>query len=141
EDDVARIAATAAAAPASVALEDETTSLRQLSLPTYYSAAMAALFLFLSAQMGLISVFYERTLGTLRRILAGPVSPNAILAGKLLGGFLQAVVAMTVLVVATTLLIQAHWGPPLGVALIVVAGILAAIGISTFVVSFFHTAE
>jgi len=102
---------------------------------------MAALFLFLTAQMGLISVFYERTLGTLRRILAGPVSPSSVLAGKLLGGFLQAVVAMAVLVVATTVLIKADWGPPLGVALMVVAGILAAIGISTFVVSFFHTAE
>ncbi len=48
---------------------------------------------------------------------------------------------MAVLVVATTVLIKADWGPPLGVALMVVAGILAAIGISTFVVSFFHTAE
>jgi ABC-2 type transport system permease protein len=102
---------------------------------------MAALFLFLSAQMGLISVFYERTLGTLRRILAGPVSPNAVLGGKLLGGFAQAAVAMAVLVVATTVLINAEWGPPLGVALMVLAAILAAIGISTFVVSFFHTAE
>ena len=141
EDDIARIAATAASAPPSVVLTDETAHLRQLDLPTYYSAAMAALFLFLTAQMGLISVFYERTLGTLRRILAGPVSPNSVLAGKLLGGFLQAVVAMAVLVVATTVLIKADWGPPLGVALMVVAGILAAIGISTFVVSFFHTAE
>ena len=141
EDDIARIAATAASAPPSVVLTDETAQLRQLDLPTYYSAAMAALFLFLTAQMGLISVFYERTLGTLRRILAGPVSPNSVLAGKLLGGFLQAVVAMAVLVVATTVLIKADWGPPLGVALMVLAGILAAIGISTFVVSFFHTAE
>src|SRR4029078_4300436 len=98
-----------------------------------YSAAMAALFLFLTAQMGLISVLYERTLGTFRRCRAGPVSPTAILAGKLLGGFLQAVVAMAVLVVATTVLIKADWGPPLGVALMVVAGILAAIGVSRLV--------
>jgi ABC-2 type transport system permease protein len=141
EADITRIAGEAAAATPAIALVDQTADLRQLSLPTYYSAAMAALFLFLTAQMGLVSVFWERDRGTLRRILASPLRASDVLWGKLLGGFLQAVVSMTVLVVATTVLIKADWGPPLGVAIMVLAGILAATGISTLVVSFFHTAE
>ena len=138
---ITRIAGEAAAAPPAIAIVDQTADLRQLSLPTYYSAAMAALFLFLTAQMGLVSVFWERDRGTLRRILAGPLRPSDVLWGKLLGGFLQAVISMVVLVLATTVLIKADWGPPLGVAIMVLAGILAATGISTLVVSFFHTAE
>jgi ABC-2 type transport system permease protein len=140
-DDVTRIATAATSAPPALTLVDQTSDVRQLSLPTYYSAAMAALFLFLTAQMGLVSIFTERDRGTLRRILAGPLRPSQVLWGKLLGGFLQAVIAMAVLIVATTALIEADWGPPLGVAIMVVAGILAAMGISTLVVSFFHTAE
>jgi ABC-2 type transport system permease protein len=141
EADITRIAGVAAAAPPAVSLVDRTAELRQLSLPTYYSASMAALFLFLTAQMGLVSIFHERDRGTLRRILASPLRPSDVLGGKLLGGFLQALISMAVLVIATTALIKADWGPPLGVAIMVVAAILAATGISTLVVSFFHTGE
>ena len=77
---------------------------------------MAILFLFFSAQMGLVSLFEERRHGTLARILAGPVRRGPCWR-QALGGFVQALLAMTILVVATTLLIGADWGPPLGVAL------------------------
>jgi ABC-2 type transport system permease protein len=136
-----RVAGAATAAPAPVRLVDDTTDLRQLSLATYFSASMAILFLFFSAQTGLVSLFEERRRGTLGRILAGPVRPWTVLAGKTLGSFVQAAVAMTVLVVATTLLIGAAWGPPLGVALVVAGGITAAIGISALVISFMPTVE
>ena len=48
---------------------------------------------------------------------------------------------MTILVIATTALIRADWGPPVGVAAMVVGGIVAAIGISSLVISFARTAE
>ena len=48
---------------------------------------------------------------------------------------------MTVLVIATTLLIGAAWGPPVGVVLMVGGAITAAIGISALVISFTRTAE
>ena len=136
-----RIAGAVAAAVPPVALVDVEASLRQLSLPTYFSASMAILFLFFSAQMGMLSLFDERRQGTLARILAGPVRPWTILLGKTLGGFVLAVAAMAVLVVATTLLIKADWGPPGGVAAMVLAAIVAALGISTLVISFARTAE
>jgi ABC-2 type transport system permease protein len=122
-------------------LADQTTALRQLSLASYFSASMAILFLFFSAQMGLVSLFDERRQGTLGRILAGPVKPWTVLGGKILGGFVQGMLAMTVLVVATTLLIGAAWGSPLGVALVCTAAVIAALGISTLVISFTNSAE
>jgi ABC-2 type transport system permease protein len=136
-----RIAGEAAAAAPPIALVDVEASLRQLSLPTYFSASMAILFLFFSAQIGLVSLFEERRQGTLGRMLAGPIRPSTILLGKTLGGFALSAVAMTILVVATTLIIGADWGPPLGVAAIVFGGIVAAIGISALVISFARTAE
>ena len=64
-----------------------------------------------------------------------------MLGGKLLGGFVQGMLAMTVLVVATTFLIGASWGSPLGVALVCTAAVIAALGISTLVISFTNSAE
>lgn len=139
--DQGRIVGVAASAPPPLALVDVEASLRQLSLPTYFSASMAILFLFFSAQIGLVSLFEERRQGTLGRILAGPVRPSTILLGKTLGGFATAVVAMTILVIATSALIGADWGPPVGVAAVVFGGIVAAIGISSLVISFARTAE
>jgi ABC-2 type transport system permease protein len=137
----ARIVGAASSARPPVVLADQTAALRQLSLASYFSASMAILFLFFSAQMGLVSLFDERRQGTLARILAGPVKPWSVLGGKLLGGFVQGMLAMTVLVVATTLLIGASWGSPLGVALVCTSAVIAALGISTLVISFTNSAE
>ena len=136
-----RIATAAAGLPPAITLVDEPTPLRQLSLPTYFAASMSILFLFFAAQAGIVSLFEERRTGTLARILAGPVRPGSILAGKSLGSLALGVVAMTVLIAATTLLIGADWGPPHGVLLLVVAAVVAAIGISTLVASFAKTAQ
>jgi ABC-2 type transport system permease protein len=137
----ARIVGAASSARPPVVLADQTAALRQLSMAGYFSASMAILFLFFSAQMGLVSLFDERRQGTLGRILAGPVKPWTVLGGKLLGGFIQGMLAMTVLVVATTLLIGASWGSPLGVALVCTSAVIAALGISTLVISFTNSAE
>jgi ABC-2 type transport system permease protein len=74
-------------------------------------------------------------------MLAGPVAPVSIILGKAIGAFVTGIVAMTVLIAGTTLLIGADWGPPLGVALIAGAGVLSAIGVATLVASFARTAE
>jgi ABC-2 type transport system permease protein len=141
EADIARVAGIAAAALPPLALVSSTAELRQLTLPTYFSASMAILFLFFSAQMGLVSLFDERRQGTLARILAGPIRPWTVLVGKTIGSFALGLLSMTVLVLATTALIGAQWGPALGVALMVVTGIVSAIGISALVISFARTAE
>ena len=51
------------------------------------------------------------------------------------------VASLVVLIVATTLMLGADWGPPPGVALIVVSAVISAIGITTLVTSFMKTAD
>jgi ABC-2 type transport system permease protein len=137
----ARVAAAAGTAPPPVTLVDASAEVRQLSTATYFAASMAILFLFFSTQMGLVSLFEERRAKTLGRILAAPLRPEAVLAGKTLGSFLQGALALAVLVGATTLLIGARWGDPVGVVLLCATAILAAIGISMLVMSFASTPE
>lgn len=132
-------AATADSQP--VALVDEQASFRQLDMNTYFSASMAILFLFFASQAAMVSLFIERRDGTLARMLAGPTRPMAILGGKNLAGAVAGLVAMLVIVVATTLLIGADWGPPVAVALLVIAAVASSVGIATFVASFMKTAE
>jgi ABC-2 type transport system permease protein len=131
----------AAAQQPAISLVDDPASLRQLTWTTYFSAAMAILFLFFAAQAGMLSLFEERRQGTLARMLAGPVRPGTILLGKAIGSMVTGVVAMTVLVAATTLAMDARWGPPLGVALVVVAAVISAIGVSALVTSFVRTLD
>lgn len=137
----ARLAAAAIAATPPVRLVDDPASLRALDMPSFFSASMAIMFLFFAAGFGMVSLFEERRNGTMARILAGPVRPWWILAGKMTGGFAISVIAMTILVVATTLLVGADWGPPAGVGLLILGGITASLGISALVTSFANSAE
>lgn len=139
--EIGAVSAVAQAQPAPIELVDDAASLRQLSAPTYFSASMAILFLFFAAQYGILSLHTERRNGTLARILAGPVRPWQVLLGKALSGIATGLLAMTVLVVGTTLLLGADWGQPAGVGLIVLAAIVAAIGITTLVISFTRTED
>ena len=136
-----KVITAATSAQATVTLADDTAPLRQLDMSTYLSASMAILFLFFSAGVGIVSLFEERRAKTLERILAGPVPPWSVLLGKELGSFLMGALSLTVLVVASTVLMKANWGPPLGVALLGATAILAAVGITSLVASFGRTAE
>lgn len=139
--EVGAAAAAAQALPAPIALVDDQAALRQLGATTYFSASMAILFLFFAAQYGILSLHEERRRGTLDRILAGPVRPWQVLLGKALSGFATGLLAMTVLVVGTTLALGADWGNPIGVALVLLAAILAAIGLTTLIISFTRTED
>ena len=131
----------AAAQQPAIALVDTGADLRQLSWATFFSSAMAILFLFFAVQSGMLSLFEERRQGTLARMLAGPIRPGTILAGKAFGSFVTGVASLVVLIVATTVMLGADWGPPPGVALIVVSAVISAIGITTLVTSFMKTAD
>lgn len=139
--EVEAITVAAATAEPPIDLVDIAASLRQLSWPTYFSASMAIMFLFFAAQVGITSLFEERRTGTLARMLAGPVGPTTVILGKAIGGLVTGLLAMGILVVATTLAIGADWGDPIGVALVTTAAVISAIGVATLVASFARTAE
>ena len=129
------------AVPAPLALEETTANSKELSADTFYSAGMAIMFLFLTVQFGVLGLLEERQNGTMGRLLAAPISRRSIVAGKALTSFVLGVVSMAVLVVGTTLLLGASWGNSLGVAILVLAGVIAAMGIMFVVAAVARTPE
>ncbi|MFE6648850.1 ABC transporter permease [Nocardioides sp. NPDC057772] len=124
-----------------VALEDVSAAARVLDVKTYFAAAMAVFFLLFTVQFGVSSLIDERGEGTLARLLAAPVPRWAILVGKLLTSVVLGIVSLTVLMVASALMLGADWGDPLGVALLVVTGVLAGTGITSVIASLARTSE
>jgi len=62
-----------------------------------------------------------------------------VIGGKALASLLVGLVSTVLLVVATTWLLQAEWGDPLGVALLIVGGVLAAVGVTALVATYART--
>lgn len=138
---VRALAARAAAATAPVAVSDVSAKSKQLDQKSFFAAGMAVFFLFFTVQFGVTSLLEERNDGTMARLVAAPISRASILAGKLLTSFLLGLISMFVLVVATSLLFGASWGNPLGVAVLVVAAILSAMGIMALIATLARNAE
>jgi ABC-2 type transport system permease protein len=124
-----------------VAVSDVSAQTKELDTKSFFAAGMAVFFLFFTVQFGVTSLLEERSEGTLARLLAAPISRASILGGKLLVSFLLGVISMAVLVVATSLLFGANWGNPLGVAVLIVAAIVAAMGIMALVATLAKNAE
>ncbi|MGA7097334.1 MAG: ABC transporter permease [Acidimicrobiia bacterium] len=131
----------AAQAPPAYSLVDMSADTRQLDGPTYFAAGMAVFFLFFTVQFGVVGLLEEERQGTMARLLAAPISRASLIAGKAILSFLLGIVSMTVLVLATALLMGADWGPPIGVALLVTTGVLAAVSVMGFVAAFARTPE
>jgi ABC-2 type transport system permease protein len=131
----------AASRPSPLGLADLPAADKQLSAETFYSAAMAVFFLFFTVQFGVIGLLEEKQNGTMSRLLAAPIRRQSIVLGKGLTSLVLGLVSMTVLIVASTILLGAHWGDPAGVALLVVAGVFAAVGLMAVVAGFARTPE
>jgi linearmycin/streptolysin S transport system permease protein len=131
----------AMAAPAPISITDSSLERLQANLGTTYGAAMAIMFVFFATQYGALALLADKQVGTLNRLLAAPVSPAMIILGSSLAGLVLGLVSMTILAVATTLLVHANWGPPPLVALLLVAAVIAAMGISTLVSTLARTVQ
>ena len=127
-DELAAVAGRAVRSARPLLIADVSATAKVLDLKTYMAAGMAVFFLFFTVQFGVASLLDERAEGTLARLLAAPVRPVSVLAGKLLASIVVGVASTAVLVYATTVLMRISWGDPLGVAVLVVAGVLAATG-------------
>jgi linearmycin/streptolysin S transport system permease protein len=126
---------------APVVVRDLAASSKELDLKSFFAAGMAVFFLFFTVQFGVTSLLQERAEGTMARLLAAPIGRSSILAGKLITSCCLGLLSMTVLIVGTTVLFGASWGDPVGVAVLVVAAILAATGIMALVATVARTAE
>jgi len=122
-----------------IAIADVSTKNRQLDAGTFYAAGMAVFFLFFTVQFGISSVLEERRDGTLARMLVAPIQRSAVLGGKLITSLVLGFASMVVLAVATHFLISADWGNVLGLAMLIVAGVLAATGVMALVATLART--
>lgn len=138
---IAELAGRAAALTDPIRLSDSAAATRSAGYATFYGASMAILFLFFTTGFGIATLLGERRNGTLARMLAGPVAPSTVLLGKVITSFVLGFVATTVLVIATTLALGAAWGPPLPLAVLIGAAVLAATGISTLVTTLAKTED
>lgn len=131
----------AAARPPSFVLTDISADTRQLDPTTYFAAGMAVFFLFFTVQFGVLGLLEEQRDGTMSRLLAAPIGRASIVLGKGILSFLLGLISVAVLAVATTILMGADWGPPLGVLLLVICCVLAAIAVMGLVASVAKTPE
>jgi len=114
---------------------------KELDPSTFYSAGMAVMFLFLTVQFGVLGLLEEKSNGTMGRLLTAPINRWSIIFGKGITSFALGIVSMTAVIAITTLGLGADWGDPLGVAILVLAGVLAAMGVMTVIAAFAKTAE
>ncbi len=135
------IGARAASVPPPVTIGSVEAATRELDLTTFFVAGMAIFFLFFTVQFGVLSLLEERKFGTMARLLGAPVPRLAIIAAKGFVSFTLGAVSMAVLVVSSIFLLDAQWGDPLGVTLLVLAAILSAVGLMALVAAFAKTPE
>lgn len=127
--------------PSPIAVATRETERLQAGLATFYGAAMAVMFVFFATQYGALALLADRQGGTMARLLAAPIAPGSIILGASLAGLVLGLVSMTVLALATTVLQGADWGAPPLVALLILAAVIAAMGISMVVSSLARTAN
>ncbi len=139
--DLDDVAARAAEIPDPVVVGEVAAATRLLDSASYFTAAMAVFFVFFTVQVGVASLLDEKREGTMDRLLAAPISRSSIIAGKTAASFVLGVASMVILAVAAQTLIGADWGAGVGVALLVVAVVLAALGIMMVIAGFADTPE
>jgi ABC-type Na+ efflux pump permease subunit len=127
--------------PSPIATVDAAMERRQAATSTFYAASMAIMFLFFATVYGPLGLLGERRTGTMARLLAAPIRPASIVFGAAIASFVLGLVSMTILVVATTLLLGASWGPPELVAPLVLTAVLAAMGVSILICTVGRTEE
>lgn len=135
------VAAAAGSATSPIALGDLASENRRLDAATGVAAGMAVFFLLFTVQFGVTGLLEEQRLGTMPRLLASPIPQWSVTAAKGLVAVGLGIVSMVGLAVGTTLLLGATWGDPLAVGVLIVAGVLAAVGIMGVAASFAETAE
>lgn len=138
---VAAVAGRLQRAPSTVALGDVGQKVAGIDAKTQVASGLATFFLFFTVQFGVLSLLYERRTGTLARVLAAPVAPWQVLAAKVGVSFVLGLLSMTALILTSRLVLGTHWGNPVGVALLVLCGVLAATSTVALVAGVARTPE
>ncbi len=137
--ELAQVAQAARTAPPAATVVEGTAGSRAISMSTFFAIGMAVFFLFFTVEFGIRGLMEERDEGTLARLLVAPMNPSAIVAGKAAASFLVGLVSITLLILASSWLLDARWGQAAGLTALVLAGVLAAVGATALVATLART--
>jgi ABC-2 type transport system permease protein len=140
-EDLPGIAVAAGRAPPVVALERADLEAARIEAASYWGPAMAVFFLFFVVSLGPRSLLVERRQGTLPRVLAAPLSPSALLAGKAASVLLLAAASIGVMWLTTAVVFGASWGNPLGVIAVSGMMVAAATGVTALIATLARSEE
>lgn len=99
-----------------------------LNLFAFLAPGMALMFLMYTVTLGGRSILLEKQEGTMARMRTTPTSMAEILGGKIVGVFLSGTAQVTILIVASGLLLGVSWGSGVAIALLIVSAAIAATG-------------
>ena len=105
----------------------------------YIAPGFALLFLMYTVSLGGKTLLTERQEGTLTRLMTTPTGPSQVLVGKMAGTYMIGLAQMTILIVASALLLGLRWGDPLAVAILLLTTVAAATGWGMLLAAFSRT--
>lgn len=135
------LAAEAAHLESPVALAERSAERADTPAAAQYAPGMGVFFMFFVVGMGARSLVAERKAGTLSRLLAAPVRPMSLLAGKAGAALVMGVASLGAMAVASTFLLRMSWGDPLSAGLLIVSVVLAATGITALILTLARTEQ
>ena len=124
-----------------VTLTDAPVRSRDISPGSTFAPAMAIFFLYFVVGTQARGIIAERREGTLVRLLAAPVRPSSLLAGKTLAALALGLASLTAVALASSVLLGADWGDPLAAAAVVVSTVLAVTGLLALVLTLARTEQ
>jgi len=117
-------------------LQEVSSGARPVSGLQYYAAAMAIMFMVMTAFTRARDILQERQGGTLSRMLATPTSSRQIAAGQILGSMVVLLAQFLVLMLGTHFFYGVYWGPWIPVLALGLAFTLASTGIATLTAAY-----
>jgi len=105
----------------------------------YIAPSMALLFLMFTITNGGRSILAESEGGTLPRMLITPSSASQVLGGKVFGIYLNGVLQLAVLFLASLVMLQINWGPAQVVIPTILFVVAAATGWGMLIAAFAKT--
>ncbi len=106
---------------------------------SYYAPGMAIFFVLFAVAFGSRSFITERREGTIDRMVAAPIAPTAILAGKAVSVFAYGTVSLATMAIVTSAVFGANWGPAPAVALLCVLMAAAVVSFTALVITLART--
>lgn len=131
EIDAEALAQAVADAPLPIDLVDASAGASGLATANYFGPGMAMLFVFFLLSAAPRSLLREAEAGTLARLRAAPIPTASIVAGKALAVGALGLTSMCVVWFVTAKVFGVGWGDPVAVLALMLAFVVAALGITT----------